>query len=302
MPRRPKRSLTRFPKLVRQLHPTKNGKLSPRDVAPGSDKLVWWKCSKARDHEWQSSPRARTRNGSKGLCPFCTGRRVCRSNSLASCFPKIAKTWHPAKNQELGPGDVTARSAKRVWWRCKENKAHEWETQVSHRTGGGTGCPYCTGFKVSADNCLATVNRKLAADWHPTKNAKLTARDVTAGSGKAAWWRCGLNPRHVWRAVVADRGRGDRCPKCNDEERRLTKSTVANPHPSSLLALHPDVADEWHPKRNGKKTPANVRPGSDYRAWWRCGAVNSHVWRVRVWNRAKKQSGCPYCAGRRPGR
>src|SRR5262249_388119 len=44
------------------------------------------------------------------------------------------------------------------------------------------GCPYCAGKKVSAENCLLTVNPEVAAEWHPTKNGSLTPADVT-GSG-----------------------------------------------------------------------------------------------------------------------
>lgn len=34
------------------------------------------------------------------------------------------------------------------------------------------------------DNCLAVVNPKLAAEWHPTKNGSLTPDMVTKGSNK----------------------------------------------------------------------------------------------------------------------
>ncbi|MBF0217854.1 MAG: zinc-ribbon domain-containing protein [Candidatus Omnitrophica bacterium] len=38
------------PSLAKEWHPTKNGKLTPKDVTPGSDRKVWWQCKKG--HEW----------------------------------------------------------------------------------------------------------------------------------------------------------------------------------------------------------------------------------------------------------
>jgi hypothetical protein len=38
----------------------KNGDLTPMDVAPGSNKKIWWKCDKGDGHEWISQPNTRT--------------------------------------------------------------------------------------------------------------------------------------------------------------------------------------------------------------------------------------------------
>jgi hypothetical protein len=62
---------------------------------------------------------------------------------------------------------------------------------VSNRNSG-TGCPYCAGRALGADNCLQTLNPSLAAEWHPVENGRLTPRDVTPGSSKRVWWRWAL--------------------------------------------------------------------------------------------------------------
>ena len=41
------------PRVAKEWHPTKNGKLTPRDVVFGSARVVWWKCPEGRDHEWR---------------------------------------------------------------------------------------------------------------------------------------------------------------------------------------------------------------------------------------------------------
>ena len=64
-----------------------------------------------------------------------------RRGSLADKFPDLAKEWHPTKNRELTPNDVTAGSRKRVWWICSQK--HEWITGVTRRAIQGSGCPKC---------------------------------------------------------------------------------------------------------------------------------------------------------------
>ena len=39
-------------------------------------------------------------------------------NSLAETYSDIAKQWHPTKNGELTPFDVTPGTKKKVWWKC----------------------------------------------------------------------------------------------------------------------------------------------------------------------------------------
>ena len=39
---------------------------------------------------------------------------------------------------------------------------------------------------------------------------------------------------------------------------------------TSLKVLHPKLSQEWHPKKNQKLKPENVRPGSDKKVWWKC--------------------------------
>jgi hypothetical protein len=122
----------------------------------------------------------------------------------------LAKEWHPTKNDNLTPKEVTIGSIKKIWWQC--SKGHEWETTVNSRQHGH-GCPYCSGRKVNDENCLKTVNPTLAKEWHLTKNGNLTPKEVTAGSGKKVWWKCSRG--HVWEACVYNRSKGNNCPFCS---------------------------------------------------------------------------------------
>jgi hypothetical protein len=130
--------LTILPDIARQWHPTKNGPLEPEDVTPRSQKYVWWVCPKG--HEWRT--KISYRNSSS--CPYCKGRYPSREYNLSIKYPEIAKLWHPVKNGDLKPDQVTPYAKRKVWWRCK--KGHEWKTSIYGRTNS-KGCPYCSGVR-----------------------------------------------------------------------------------------------------------------------------------------------------------
>src|SRR5947209_6277563 len=102
------------PKIAAEWHPTKNGDLTPQAVVAGSNRKVWWCCPKGADHEWQATVAKRATGGQS--CPYCGGKRVSATNSLATLFPQIAKQWHPTKNGSLTPDRVVAGSDIRAWW------------------------------------------------------------------------------------------------------------------------------------------------------------------------------------------
>lgn len=204
------------PELLAQWHPEKNGALTPSSVTYGSKMKIWWRCEKG--HEWQACIFSRVHGAG---CPGCSGKVVYPGkNDLSSLFPQVAAQWHPVKNLPLTPRSVTAFSNRRAWWQCE--KGHEWQAQVSSRSSGGVGCPYCSGRKVLAGfNDLATLYPVIAAQWAEDLNGGLTARMVTAGSAKKVWWRCGDG--HVWKAVISSRAgkRKHGCPVCSGRYKKI---------------------------------------------------------------------------------
>lgn len=209
---------TRVPDLAKQWHPTKNGTLLPRDVVSGSARKVWWRCD--RGHEWQAP--IQTRSIGKG-CPVCSGKTVIPGiNDLQSHLPDIADQWDPEKNGVLKPSQVAVHSNRQVWWNCE--KGHSWKATVYSRTFNRSGCPYCTGRKVLAGfNDLKTLEPRVAAQWHPTKNETLEPTMVTPGCRKKVWWRCALG--HEWKAVIYSRTGNQMCgcPICTGRAPRLYK-------------------------------------------------------------------------------
>ena len=124
-----------------------------------------------------------------------------KKDNLKICFPEIAKEWHPTKNGDLKPDNITKKSGKIAWWLCP--KGHEWKARIAHRTSGSSNCPYCSNQKVSKDNNLKYKFPLLVKEWHPTKNNNLKPENVVAGSSKKVWWLCIKG--HEWATAVSNR-------------------------------------------------------------------------------------------------
>ena len=175
-----------FPDIARDWHPTKNGSLAPTDVTKISSKNVWWMCSKGHTYKAIVSVRIKL----NANCPYCSSHRICETNSLKNNFPNIANEWHPTKNGNLEPDDVTKASNKKVWWLCP--KGHEYQQTICQRTikKYNCSCPYCSGRRVSIETSLATLSPRIAKEWHPIENGNLTPDNVTNSSSRKVWWLC----------------------------------------------------------------------------------------------------------------
>jgi len=128
---------TNYPEIAKLWHPTKNGKLKPNMVTPGSNKKVWWMCEKK--HEYISTPKSKRKIGK---CPYCLNYIVGYGNDLMSKFPLIANQWHPTKNGNKKPENYVFGSEKSFWWVC--DFGHNWKTSIKARTTIGTNCPKCS--------------------------------------------------------------------------------------------------------------------------------------------------------------
>jgi len=273
------------PNTAAQWHPTKNGELTPSDIAAISNRKVWWQC--VDGHEWQRSVGSMTRRSVAG-CPADRGRvTVAGFNDLQTVNPLLAQQWHPTKNDSLKPTDVTAGTNKSVWWQCPDG--HEWQAAVRNRNRFDSSCPAERGLMIVVGfNDLQAVNPSLAQQWHPTKNDSLKPTDVTAGANKSVWWICELG--HEWKATVSIRNRtGSRCPF------GARRGAKAAPGVTDLATMNASLASQWHPTDNGPLTPRDVLPQSARRVWWQC--PKGHEWQAKVYNRTLG-SGCPGCVER----
>lgn len=199
---------------------------------------------------------------------------------------ELLSQWDAEKNQLLTPDNVTFGSHKLVWWRCP--KGHSYRAMVKSRAQG-TGCPYCTGRAVLAEeNSLAARFPDLAQEWDGDRNGDLTPSQVSAGTHSKVWWRC--KNGHSWQAAVFSRTQNrSGCPVCAGRQ-ALAGET-------DLKTRCPALVQEWDDEKNGALTPEMVTPGSNRRVWWRC--EKGHAYQAVIAQRVQGSSGCPYCSSRR---
>ena len=130
--------------------PKRNRRLRPSDVSIGSTEYVWWQCKK--NHVWYAM--ISTRTYMKAGCPVCSGLKVSSETSLLAKYPGVSKQWHPTRNLPLEPGQVSAGSGKKVWWRCFKSADHVWQAEVRKvvvswkNRSSSNGCPFCAGKRA----------------------------------------------------------------------------------------------------------------------------------------------------------
>lgn len=266
------------PELVQEWDCEKNHPLTPNDVTRGSDKKVWWKCSKG--HSWETKISGRAVSGTG--CPYCANKRVLVGyNDLETLFSSIALEWDYEKNSPVTPRDVVSGSNKRFWWKC--NKGHEWKTSVNDRTQGGR-CPACAKENrkiqfaktvLKRSGSLIEVYPELAREWHPTKNGDLKPSEITSNSGQKVWWLCPVC-KNAWEDNPGHRTHGRGCPFCSNH--RVMVGT------NDLQTVNPELAKEWHPTKNGCLSPSDVLSQSNKRVWWICSKCGNE-WSAQISNR-----------------
>lgn len=181
------------PDLLSEWDFEKNSKFDIHLITKGSEKKYWWKCLKCNS-SFENSPNKRFSNRN---CPYCAGKRVNHTNSLAAIFPKIAEDWHPTKNGDLTPHDVTCGSEKRAWWTCDEG--HEWETAIITRCSHETNCHFCSNHKVlKGFNDLWTTHPHIAE----LLINKEDGFKYSQGSGIKVSWKCSSCSKYIGKKSI----------------------------------------------------------------------------------------------------
>ena len=125
-------------------------------------------------------------------------------------------------------------------------------------------------------------NAELMAEWDWEKNADISPSQLTLGSGKKAWWKCGKG--HEWQATIYNRNKGNGCPYCSGR--------IAIRGENDFATIHPELLSEWNYDKN-TFVPNELLPSSGKKAWWKC--EKGHEWETSLNNR-HNGTGCPICA------
>lgn len=264
------------PALALEWHPTKNLPNTSESVLGGGTTPYWWQC--ALGHEWEANVGNRLRG--RG-CPYCGNRAVLPGfNDLATLAPGKLAEWHPSKNLPITPDSISPNTTKILWWQC--SKGHEWQSKADTKKG----CPFCANWKINpGENDLNTLYPELCLEWDQEKNFPLRSTHVGPGTPNKAWWICPKG--HSYQASINARAiRRTGCPYCSH------KSLLTGFN--DLETLHPQLAAEWHPIKNGNLQAREVINGSGAKFWWLCS--QGHSFQATANKRVSQGSGCGFCA------
>lgn len=199
----------------------------------------------------------------------------------------VRKYWHPTKNANILIDDCKSRTI--CWWICEKNQNHIWDAcfgdQCRNFNSIHHGCPYCAGKRILTEDSLKNKNPEVASQWHPKLN-NFSPTEVLCQSNKFAWWVCGKNKNHIWKAKIYTRTKKHPagCPFCAGKK----------PHVDNCLEkTHPHLTKEWHPTLNSIK-PTEITFGSHKKIWWQCRMAEDHVW-LSSPNTRNTSVGCPFC-------
>ncbi len=221
---------------------------------------------------------------------------------LSLLSPRLRQEWDCEKNQHVGNVQVKPNSGKFLAWCCPEGTAddpHCWDARIYSRTRG-SGCPYCTGAKVSKANSLATVAPDVAKSWCYEKN-KGTPHDYTSGSDYKATWDC-TDCGNQWSTSIAARvSKGSGCLKCFRNRLGRRKDGSRHKHPTFAECNHA-LLSEWDHDTNAEQGlfPEDITLSSHKPVHWvcqQCSLSMLHRWVTTPNARTSNQRGCPYCSG-----
>jgi very-short-patch-repair endonuclease len=187
----------------------KNKGIDLNTIAYKSSKKIWWKCKK-EGHTFQATCHHRSRGSG---CPSCSkySRIITLEKSLLFLKPQVAKWWHPIKNGETRPENVSAGSSTKYWFKCA--RGHEFESTTSNQSKKTIVCALCSGRVPSAVNNFEKKFPHLAKQWDYKKNLKEPNKYV-GGSNYKVWWICIKG--HSYKQAISQRTRQNQgCNICN---------------------------------------------------------------------------------------
>jgi hypothetical protein len=235
----------------------------------GSSEKVWWKCQNG--HEIQ---RRINLMATKFRCDVC--------ESFGFKNPDLVSRWNVEKNGNLTPYDVSAKSAKTVWWKC--NLGHEWEAKVfSQRVSS---CPACSGYKIIPGLVdVPTLKPWLVSYWS-LKNSQAIS-EIHPENNRQFFWDCKVH-LHTWQGRIFDE------PSDGYNPCKICRGKTILENFNDLGTIAPELVSEWDVSKN---TIPYIELGiySSYKAWWKCN--KGHEWEAHVIERTTRhKTGCPECA------
>ena len=229
-----------------------DGDLTPDTIGFDSLKEVKWICSYG--HTETESPHKRVR---RGYCSVCGPER---KGSAAQVCPDILKYW----NDPRDPYKTSPTCTEYIQWKCPQG--HIWKRRLTDQIKLNS-CPDCK----KKENSFFAHHPEMLKEWDSDKNGSINPDTLPAFSQAKYYWCC--RNGHSYKASPAYLMRHKiRCPIC-----------------ASFGFKYPLLAKEWHPTKNGDKTPFDYLPGSRKPVWFKCSVCGEEYQRS-IYDLCKRKS------------
>uniref|UniRef100_UPI0028F6DF45 zinc-ribbon domain-containing protein n=1 Tax=Arthrobacter sp. lap29 TaxID=3056122 RepID=UPI0028F6DF45 len=231
----------------------------------------------------RNSPSSRTsRPSGAAIEPRTRGAKnlLCDSDNQALAW------WDHKANDDTSFKTVTLKSRRECWWTCPEC-GHQFSDMVYNITSSPR-CGACHEQRADEYERYKTIMVRevpeLLAAWADPADPSTIE---VAGSWMLRRFRCpkGHHPK-INPYTFLNSG----CPSCRGQATRQSAK-------ASLRDVLPEIAEQWHPVRNGSEwTPDTVGPASTRVIWWKANCCGFE-WEEAIETRNKfKRQRCPRCA------
>ena len=185
---------------------------------------------------------------------------------------------------ELCENNEYKENSKKLWFHCLVPECHEnFDMSWSEVYSQGSGCPYCSGQRLSDKNRLSIIRPDIGDQWDYKLNND-TPDDVSFGSDKSRFWICPKGHQSYPSTINNRTNTGAGCPRC---------SGLLVSDDNRLSILFSDIAGQWDYKLN-EGTPEDFSYGSTKNKYWIC-PKGHESYLSTINSRTNKGTGCPIC-------
>lgn len=279
------------PNVIKDWDSERNWPLTPYDVTSGSNKIVWWHCSRNPKHRLQRSVQSYCKTG----CSICSKGRNTSINEISFylgllCIFPDALSRHKINGDKKLEVDI---------WIPSLLLAIEYD---SHR------------YHKSEDKVQLDAAKDIALNKIGIRLIRIREELLPSPNGseviviKILDWRKSL--KQSFSELIATikalcEGSNLDIAKMSilsknvdiDLKQIEAQAYIANvPEKESLAYNYPDLIKEWHPTKNGELSPWDVRPFANFKVWWKCPKCG-YEWMAVIGKRTIGR-GCPLENGR----
>ncbi|MBT4035061.1 MAG: zinc-ribbon domain-containing protein [Candidatus Marinimicrobia bacterium] len=275
-----------YPNLASEWHTTKNGKLTPADVQPYSNKSVWWKCKINPKHEWKAT----VNNRQKAGCPYCGGLGGSKQemriySELLTIFPDTkyhAKVYGKELDVFVPSYSLGIEYDGRHWHKTRQSQ-DEAKNNFLKSKGVDVIRIREKGLNLTSNNDIEIIPKSEELDMMLLLAAKI--QSILPSDA--------LEQDSISDYLAEKKLR-------NKKYTQFLVDWFPKPIPGeSLKEKYPDVASQWHPTRNDFLKPSDVFPHAGFKVWWQC--EKGHEWETTIDHRTgKSNTSCPECYKLKP--